>query len=532
MTLLAEHTSEGGTAPGVVLHAPEAGAWRRVGSDGLLLGFPVTRDGEALGGSWTQLAREGDELAISSDRFGTRPLYMRTVGGRTLVADDIWSLLDPCPALDPLGVADFLLVGYGLGRRTIFEGVSSTQADGKIRVGRSGTQIDFNPLPEPAAIAPTLDAAVDALDAELGRLLDPYGDLGRLLVPLSGGLDSRVVLAAAVDAGLDVHAWTFVARDGTAEERLAADVARTLSVPHTISRATDAGFADVDQFVRASSGQLSLEHMHGYGAHREAPSEYAIEANGVWGDILCGGSRLPPAGTPAAAIEQHHARSLVQGRDPNALQRHLPGVPDWEPRLRELVTRWWEDVDRDPRRADLMWARNRTARFNVHSLIAAMRDGLDYITPFLDDSMMRTCYGVGERWQRDSLAYRRAICRRWPALGRIPWQKTGLPVNRYPARRHAAMRRLRGAVGLGPASTAFTDQAVYEQAFDDLIAEAVAELSAVLDAIGIDLRRLLAAYPRETGHGGALRLRVATLAVALRGASGSGSTPEREVIAA
>jgi hypothetical protein len=215
-------------------------------------------------------------------------------------------------------------------------------------------------------------------------------------------------------------------------------------------------------------------------------------------------------------VPELHARALVQGRDPAALRRLLPGVPDWEPRLRDLVATWWDAAGRDPRRADLMWARNRTARFNVQSLVAAGRDGLDYVTPFLDEAVVRTCYGMDERWQRHSIAYRRAICMRWPELARIPWQKTGLPVHRYPGRRDRAVARLRRAAGIGSRSTPFSDQTVYERAFGALIEESLHDLQPLFADLGIDLPGLLAAHPAGTPHGGALRLRAATIGVSLR----------------
>jgi hypothetical protein len=259
--------------------------------------------------------------------------------------------------------------------------------------------------------------------------------------------------------------------------------------------------------------------MHAYGVHHDLPAEYSVAVNGIWGDAICGGSYLMPAGTPASDIERIQMTRLLEGRDPAALEKRLPGVPGWTDRVRELVSTWYATVNYERRLADFIQIRNRATRFNVYGSIV-LRDRLQYILPFLDDDLIRAGYGMNEAWQRDAIAYRDVMQRRWPELAAIPWEKTGLPPGRYPGRLRRKIRNARRRFPLRW-PIAFSEFRVQYRVFSELIERAAPALAPVLLEHGIDLPGLLADYPPNTHHGRGLRLRVATLYLALREAGHS-----------
>lgn len=107
-----------------------------------------------------------------------------------------------------LAVLDFALCGYVTGQETLYEGVRGVQA-GELAwlpdQGRPETQRYYRFLHRESAVSderelfPLLDAAYREAFGLLASDL-----AGRqLLVPLSGGMDSRLVLAGLVEAGLD-----------------------------------------------------------------------------------------------------------------------------------------------------------------------------------------------------------------------------------------------------------------------------------------------------------------------------------------
>jgi asparagine synthetase B (glutamine-hydrolysing) len=496
--------------------SPDKVPWSRLAVDERrrLLDAVAAGDGR-LTGSWILVARRGGDLIVRSDYFGTRPLFWREAAGEALVAADAWTLCDDRQALDPEGVADMLIVGHPIGATTIFAGVRATEADVLLTLGPNRVhERRFAPAP-PLPSGPSLSDAAAALEHAFDRLYAPYADVPRLLVPLSGGLDSRTLLALAVERGIEVHAATYSQVPGSREELIARRVARTLDVPLTVANAPD----DIDQpaaaedLVRATSGQFSLEHFHGHAARHAAPPEFPVLANGTGGDNVCGGSMLLPGWVSPDALVTTRARQLtLGGGDPQDLAPQLPGVADWPHRLYAHLDRWYEEVGRDPRRQDFMFLRNRTARMNPWGPHAMPRH--DYLFPFLDEEVAGVAYGMPEQWHREWNAYRTVLRRRWPKLARIRWAKTGVSPRFFPGPRAKRLIRVRDRLERRPAM--FTDPSTYTRMLAPLVARAVRVLAPQLTELGIDGPGLLRRFPPETPDGRLLRLRLATVDCAAR----------------
>jgi len=529
MTVLARWTPEG-----VELCPPQHERATWVDEDTLLLGFPAAPDrtpwsrldadrqahlvesvvsgSDRLTGGWALIARRGGTLIVRSDPAATRPLLWRRAGNRVTLADDIWSLLDNDHPLDPAGVADFLIVGYGVGSATIFEEVRVLGVDTVARFDADGDHLTtFDPPasdPEPRS----LDEAAQALGTRFDALLAPYDDLERVLVPLSGGLDSRVLAALAVDRGLDVHAWTFALRRGSADERIARRVARTLGVPHTVSIVDPAAMPDrATAWVDRASAQMSLEHIHAFGAHTDVPEGFDVSLSGPLGETVVGDMQFLPAGTQPDDVLTARLRRLVQGRDPDLLDRRLPGVPGWSSRMLGLLQAFYETVGCDPRRSDYVVLRNRPARFTPWAVHAA-RDRLRWVLPYTDQALWGTTYAMPEQWRRGSVAYRHLVAERWPALGRITWERTGLPPGRRVGSAEALARHV--ARRIARRHSSFVDPRRLADKFAPQISRAQSRTAPVLSELGVDVAGLLDDHAPDTTHGRALRLRLATIDLA------------------
>jgi Asparagine synthase len=422
----------------------------------------------------------------------------------------MWSLDPSASDIDPLGLTDFLFVGHHLGERTLFRDVEALPAHSEVRVSQNGTVRRSLPLALPAVERCSLASAVDRLDDALDRIYAPYGDLDQLVMPLSGGLDSRVLAARAVEEGFGVHAWTFALWHGSADERFARAVSETLRVPHTVSHVDSHDLMNhVRPFVHATSGHLSLEHIHGYSKRRDLPPGLCASANGIWGDVFFGGSFLLDQPTPAS-VEESLARRLLGGAAVSDLAPFLPGVPEWPDRLRFHVHERYASVNCDRHFSDIVFMRDRPGRFNVWGSLS-VRDRTDYIAPFCSEDVVQACYSIPERWRRGSIAYRQVIARRWPELAEIPWQKTGLRVSKEPSAARRAVRAVRRRTRFAK-STSFASTQAYREALRPLLDEAVEASSSLVADIGIDFDGLSASQPRL--HVG-LELRLATVYLAI-----------------
>ena len=166
------------------------------------------------------------------------PLYLTVAGGDVLIASEAKAFLEhPAyrPRLDRQAVGELMCFGQPLGGKPLFAGVRGlphgahfeVDAEGDVSVTRHW---DVRRLPLPtlhgAAYLDRLEEAFRELAAEA------YDDQG-VLLPLTGGLDSRLFAAAAPrDRG--VSTLTF----GSPEDHdcaLAARVAAVRGLPHSVS---------------------------------------------------------------------------------------------------------------------------------------------------------------------------------------------------------------------------------------------------------------------------------------------------------
>ena len=512
----------------------------------LFLGFPADTDGRPLTalteperaaiashtargdtrprGMWSLVADDGGELVLRTDRQASRPLFWRSDAKSAAISEDIWPLVDSSHELDPHGVADFLLAGHGLGSSTIFAGVHAAEADTILRFRRGAVDRvvhSFEPIEAPVAVADLLDRLEDSLV----RCFDPYADEERLVAGLSGGLDSRVIAALAVERGVDVIGWTFSMIPRSREVALARRVARALDLPHVISQGSPAGLLGVaGEFVLRSSAQASLEHIHAYGSERELPDNYGVLATGVWGDHGRLGDFLFPPGTSRAVVEETFQQRLLAGRPEHLQERFLPGLSDWPERVRDLTRRWYDEAGGDPACAELMYARSRVPRMNAWGM-ASIRPHMEAIAPFMDEELMRACHALPHSLQHEARGFRRVIARRWPALGDIPWDRSGVPLRRDPNRIESRVQSARVRLNSrARRSGGFTDTRLYRRSLSPLISSAQSALGPMLADLGIRLDALLEDHPEESLRGAEIRLRLATIAVALEQAHTIGGT--------
>jgi hypothetical protein len=147
------------------------------------------------------------------------------------------------------------------------------------------------------------DLIAPGLAALRAAFADPSGDLH--VVMLSGGLDSRLVLAALVEAGLrdSIVAVTF-GIPGTLDFDLAPAVARAAGVRHEpldLSRIEVSAEA-LEQAVRTSPWTAALETFHNH----LIPARYGTGAtywSGYMGDTIAGIDLVETASWEAACRE-------------------------------------------------------------------------------------------------------------------------------------------------------------------------------------------------------------------------------------
>jgi len=218
------------------------------------------------------------------------------------------SLLDFGGPLDPLGIGDLLAWGHPVGAHTLLRGV------------RWETEPWALPPPpmHPSALGP--DARADALWRLACEAVS--GVSGRVGVALSGGLDSRLVAAAAREVHGDILGLTF-GDSGAVDLGRARLVARRLGIRHLVSALPmDAALLEEQRVFRATGGLGGPAAAPGAFTDRSWSADVDVLLSGTSGDVVWGDTRLRGPTNPSR-LRKLGVREL---RD---LLASVPAPPPW-----------------------------------------------------------------------------------------------------------------------------------------------------------------------------------------------------------
>ncbi len=183
-----------------------------------------------------------DRVAVTGDAIGSYALYRRRLADDTVAVGNCLPLLAALPPHarpDEEALEDLLLAGWAFGPRTPWDGITRLPP-GTSRV--HGGRLDASPdrLIDPALAAAERPVHRD-LDVGAERLRDVISAVaaahrGPVELGLSGGRDSRVILAAALAAGVEPHLYTVALPDDpafpeTGDVVAARRIAATLGLP-------------------------------------------------------------------------------------------------------------------------------------------------------------------------------------------------------------------------------------------------------------------------------------------------------------
>ena len=378
------------------------------------------------------------QLHLINNRYGLRPLYWTVHRGRLTWASEVKALLAlPAftPQLDREALESFLAVGYLDGDRTWFEGIQRLP-------GAAVLSWDLQTHSHHLASywswsdVPPLDGHPNPRDlaAELGGLFKDavarrWRDQQRVGLVLSGGLDSRAILAAAPEPPVSA---TFGHPD-SADARLAARAAHRKGADHHLLelRAADWLASRLDA-VWWTDGMLDILHMHGVETFAPLKGYFDIALNGAGGDGLVGGGHL----FAEDQLDIHLQNRL--GLDPTQW-------PEVYGRLKEQFARAGS--------AHAFYIDHRMRSFTVYGPLMGTFAGLEYRLPFLDNAFQEKLFAIPTPLKQGNRLYRRLLLDAFPRFFRtIPWAATGVPLA-WPAWMGRLVRGGRRVLGRRAGST-------------------------------------------------------------------------------
>jgi len=297
-------------------------------------------DWSRLGGQFVALVHRGGRTRLFTDYFGAFQLFhdaqMRLFSTSLLAA--VQAL--PRLSFDPQGVYEFAFNVVPIGDDTIFAELKTLGPDRLLELDADGVRSEeaAKPLPIAETMPPEARAAAhrDRLMAIVSAHVRQFGDHVRCA--LSGGLDSRLVLAALRAAGCRPHLFVYGGPD-SADVRIAREIAAAegLEIEWIDKEAwrtpTPDEFPDqVERNFQAYDGLPNYGELFENGANaaaREARhSGGALSASGGCGEIFRNFFFLPDRRFSAAAVARtffarYAKRDVTAAFDERAFLRGL-----------------------------------------------------------------------------------------------------------------------------------------------------------------------------------------------------------------
>ncbi|MEO1368152.1 MAG: asparagine synthase-related protein, partial [Acidobacteriota bacterium] len=213
-------------------------------------------DASAIGGRFLLLTCRDGVFEVVTDRFNTIHAYA-VDGGRVASSSFLAASALSRRRLDWPALVSFFACGFFLGEGTHWRDVRCLgparrhRLSGASEAGRSERYWRWRHAPEASRSAPeTVEAFAEVFDRSVGDAVQGGG----VALPLSGGLDSRALCAAAPASSL---AWSFGYgyQSGSVEVAIAEQLARARGLPFTgfviepyLHREIDRGFDLLEGF--------------------------------------------------------------------------------------------------------------------------------------------------------------------------------------------------------------------------------------------------------------------------------------------
>jgi len=209
------------------------------------------------------------------DRVRSIPLFYATTDTEFLLSDNPEWIIDQLggAALDRFSAGEFLLTGYVTGPRTLTQSIFQLQAgeslwfsnelaDHPTQVKRYFRFLRTPGLGDERDLARQLD---DAVQNAIQRLVD-LADGRMIAIPLSGGLDSRLIALALKRSGYNAVTTFSYGKPGNEESMISQKVAKAVGFPWTFVSYSEAEWlnwyrsADMSRYI-AFAERISSEAL-------------------------------------------------------------------------------------------------------------------------------------------------------------------------------------------------------------------------------------------------------------------------------
>ena len=386
-----------------------------------------------LNGFYALVEQSAGQVRAAVDHIRSRPLFYGLANEQFYLSDAAEWVRQQVGdrEMDPVAREEFQLAGYVTGADTLFPSVKQLQA-GECLIAR---QTDAGPVvethryyrflhQEPAdSNEPALREELDRVTVRVMRRLIDNANGREIVIPLSGGYDSRLIATMLKRLGYDnVLTFTYGV-PGNKESAYSKRVADALGLRWHFVEYSEALWreawrtAERWEYQKWASGWTSIAHVQDWLAVQKLKQSGMVEAEAIFvpghsGDFVAG-SHIPKEAFERGAFD-------LQDIDEAILRKHYSLAPkklfsispaQWHTRIRERTERTqctqpWEFADGFEK-----WDwQERQAKFICNSVRVYEFYGYDWWMPLWDLEFMRFWEGVplrlrkGREWYLEQVA--------------------------------------------------------------------------------------------------------------------------------
>ena len=361
---------------------------------------------------------------LFNDRFGFERVYVHETDEATYFASEAKALLRVLPhtrVFDDRGVAQFLTFGCCLDGHTLFQGITTLTGgsiwtlDGRRwQKRRYFTPVEWEQQPPLSA-----EEYQTEFEARFKAALPHYANdtAAPIGISLTGGLDTRMIMACLPDSPVPPRTYTFAGLHGdTLDARIAARVASECGMPHRVLRVGSdflSNYGDyVERTVYATDACAGATAAHEIYLNSQARQLSAARLTGNFGsEVLRSMSTFKPLGLRPELIADEFRAQFDAARHDRPAHVASP----------------------------VTFAAFQEIPWNLWGTWAAAKSQLTVRTPYLDNALVQLIYRAPAVVRRTPDSALKLIRTARPRLAGIPTDR-GVAINGGGISRHFVNR--------------------------------------------------------------------------------------------
>jgi asparagine synthase (glutamine-hydrolysing) len=287
-----------------------------------------------LNGFFAVVHRIGQRLLIAEDRTRSFPLFYGSSREGFYVSDDPRWVRDQVGDydLDRVSASEFLLTGYVTGKDTLYPHVKQVQAGEVLVIQPANSSLQTQDIQYYQyrhgnyleKSTKELHMLLDEILLRIFQRVTWFADGRTIVVPLSGGYDSRLVVLMLKRLGYQNVAAFSYGRPGNAESQVSKEVAKALGIRWELVPYTNEAWSiwyhtkEYRQYARMADGLVSVPNIQDWPAvweltrHHIIPKDSIIMPGHV---VLSGINRFPVLSSREIRMSEDKFVRLIYNTD-------------------------------------------------------------------------------------------------------------------------------------------------------------------------------------------------------------------------